>query len=143
MSDRPARAPQMPWLSPYLVVKDADVALDFYQRAFGFKKKEAVPGPDGKTFHAEMTYNDAVIMFAPEGAGGGPWKAPVTLGVPSPVGLYVYCADVDALCARAKQAGASVEAEPQDMFWGDRTCRLRDPDGHQWSFATFRGQPAS
>src|SRR5262245_12053602 len=90
-----ARSPNMPWLSPYLTVKDADQALDFYQRAFGFRKRDAVPGPDGKTAHAEMTWNDAVIMFAPEGAFGGTTKAPATLGVESPVGLFVYCDDVD------------------------------------------------
>ena len=53
------------------VHKDADRALDFYARAFGFAKKEAMPGPDGKTMHAEMTYKDAVVMFGPEGTFGG------------------------------------------------------------------------
>jgi uncharacterized glyoxalase superfamily protein PhnB len=127
---------------PYLVVKDADKALDFYQRAFGFEKKSSVAGEDGRTVHAEMTYKDVWIMFAPEGAYGDTTsRAPVTLGIHSPMTLYVYCEDVDALCARAEKAGAKVFKPPEDMFWGDRTCALIDPDGHLWSFGTWLGQP--
>jgi uncharacterized glyoxalase superfamily protein PhnB len=59
--------------------------------------------------------------------------------------MYVYCEDVDALCDRAWKAGAKVEVAPQDMFWGDRMCKLVDPDGHVWNFATHVGhvQPAA
>jgi uncharacterized glyoxalase superfamily protein PhnB len=135
MSKRPAKPSGTPWLSPYLTVKDSDATLDFYQRAFGFEKKFAFPGPDGKTAHAEMVYRDALIMFGPEGAGGE-CKAPATLGVQPPVALCVYCDDVDALFARATAAGARVGFPPQDMFWGDRLCKLTDPDGHVWNFAT-------
>jgi uncharacterized glyoxalase superfamily protein PhnB len=127
----------MPWLTPYLTVKDPDAALDFYQRAFGFEKRFAMPGPDGRTAHAEIGYRDAVIMLGPECVGTeNPSKSPATTGVPSPVGLYVYCDDVDALFARATKAGAKAALPPQDMFWGDRMCSLTDPDGHGWSFAT-------
>src|SRR5262245_29657465 len=100
-----ARPQRSPWLVPYLTVKDADKALDFYAKAFGFSKREAVPGEDGKTMHAEMTYKDVLIMFSPEGGYGSQVKSPATLGVPSPVTLYVYCEDVDALCKRAEAAG--------------------------------------
>lgn len=133
MSQRPARAAGMPWVSPYLSVKDADAALDFYQRAFGFEKRMVVPGPDGRTKHAEVTYRDMVIMFGPECDKG---RAPATTGVPSPVGLYVYCEDVDALFRRATAAGAKAVSPPTDMFYGDRVCTLNDPDGFTWSFAT-------
>jgi uncharacterized glyoxalase superfamily protein PhnB len=138
MSKRPARPPGSPWLSPYLVVKDADAALDFYQRAFGFEKRLAMPGPDGRTKHAEMTWQDALIMFGPEGTGpdGCPTRTPVTSGVASPMGLYLYCNDVDALFKRATAAGAKGDAPPQDMFWGDRICKLTDLDGYSWCFAT-------
>jgi uncharacterized glyoxalase superfamily protein PhnB len=125
----------MSWLSPYLTVKDADKALDFYQRAFGFEKKNTMPGPDGKTGHAEMTWKDIVIMFGPE-CPTSQSKAPVTSGIVPPVALFVYCEDVDALCTRASAAGAKVVMPPQDMFWGDRMCHLTDPDGHSWHFAT-------
>lgn len=135
-----SRPPNSPWLVPYLVVKDADRALDFYARAFGFAKKNTMQGEDGKTSHAEMTYRDVLIMFAPEGAYGSPLKCPATLGVSSPVTLYVYCDDVDALCKQAEAAGTKVAVPPADMFWGDRMCSLIDPDGHTWNFATHTGK---
>lgn len=134
MSKRPARPAGASWLSPYLVVKDADAALDFYQRAFGFAKRAIMPGPDGRAKHVEMMWKDILIMFGPEGACAN--KAPATSGTPSPVNLYVYVEDVDALHARAAAAGATVALPPQDMFWGDRMCKLTDPDGHEWTFAT-------
>jgi uncharacterized glyoxalase superfamily protein PhnB len=134
---KPADAP---WLAPYLMVKDADKALDFYTRAFGFSTKNAMKGDDGRTNHAEMTYKDVLVMFAPEGAYGSPVKAPATLGIASPVTLFVYTEDVDALCSRAQAAGAQVAIPPTDMFWGDRMCSLIDPDGHTWNFATHTGK---
>ena len=135
-----ARPDGSPWLVPYLVVKDAEKALDFYTRAFGFAKRSAVPGPDGKPMHVEMTYKDILVMFAPEGAYGGDGKCPATLGVTPSVTLFVYCEDVDALCKQAQAAGATVVAPPADMFWGDRMCSLVDPDGHVWNFATHTGK---
>lgn len=136
MSKRPARPAGTPWVSPYLTVKDVDAAIAFYQKAFGFEKRFSMPGPDGKTGHGEMIYRDALLMLGPECAFGGTNKAPATTSVRSPVTLYVYCDDVDSLCARAASAGAKVEVQPQDMFWGDRMCKLVDPDGHVWNFAT-------
>jgi uncharacterized glyoxalase superfamily protein PhnB len=133
---RPPRPTGYPWLIPYLKVRDAAAMMDFYERAFGFTRKMSMPGPDGRIGHAEMTYRDAKIMFGPEGAYGDPTKAPITGGFISPVGLYIYCDDVDALYTRATQAGANGSMAPQDMFYGDRVCRMTDPDGHVWSFAT-------
>jgi uncharacterized glyoxalase superfamily protein PhnB len=134
MSKRPARPANTPWLMPYLVVKDAEAALDFYQRAFGFEKRLAIPGPDGRPVHVEVAHRDAVLMFGPEGSCQV--KTPLTTGTPTPVGLYVYCDDVDGLFARATAAGAKVVKGPEDRFWGDRVCELSDPDGYSWSFAT-------
>ncbi len=135
MSKRPAKPTEMPWVTPFLTVKDADAALAFYQKAFGFEKRFSMPGPDGKTAHAEVRWRDGVIMFGPEGPQNK-CKAPSTLGMRSPVGIFVYCEDVDALYKRATAAGAKSEMPPQDMFWGDRMCTVVDPDGHIWSFAT-------
>ena len=129
----------MSWIIPALTVKDADAALDFYQRAFGFEKKMAMPGPDGRTVHGEMTYRGIVIMLSPEGAFGSPIKAPATTGHAPASSLYIYCEDVDALYQRATAAGAKGVFPPQDMFWGDRMCHMTDPDGHVWSFATNVG----
>ncbi len=141
MSLSSARAPGMPWLTPYLVVKNAEAALDFYQRAFGFEKKFAMPGPDGRIRHAEVKHEEAVIMFGPENnTGACDAQAPATTGISPPVGLYLYCSDVDALFASATAAGARATQPPHDEFWGDRICQVYDPDGHQWTFATFKGE---
>jgi uncharacterized glyoxalase superfamily protein PhnB len=141
MAERLVRAEGMPWVTPYLTVRNSAAAMAFYQRAFGFEKRVAMTQPDGTLGHAEVSWREGVIMFGPEGGNGGSCRAPVSLGVVSPVSLYVYCEDVDALFARATEAGAKAELAPQDMFWGDRMCKLVDPDGHVWHFATHVGQP--
>jgi PhnB protein len=124
------------WISAYLTVVDVARALSFYERAFGFKRWMAVPGPDGSIAHAEMSYEDVTLMLGPPSHEAGS-KAPAAFGG-SPVTLYVYCRDVDALFEKAKAAGVRVIEAPQDMFWGDRITRLEDPEGHRWCFATHR-----
>ncbi len=129
------------WLTPYMTVAEAEASLDFYQRAFGFTPGMTMPGPDGKIVHADMTYQGtSIIMFAPQGSWGETMKTPAHSGSQTPISLYVYCEDVDALVKQAREAGAKVLAEPEDMFWGDRMARLEDPDGYQWSFATKVGE---
>src|SRR4051794_23687958 len=104
MSQRPPRPAGTPWVSPYLTVKDADAAIAFYQQAFGFETRMAIPGPDGKTGHAEMTWKDGLIMLGAENPSSCSNKSPATLAISSPVTLYVYCDDVDALFTRATAA---------------------------------------
>lgn len=133
-----AKPAYMPWVSPCLTVRDAAKALEFYQKAFGFVKREVYPGPDGSILHAEVTWHDTVIMFGPE-CSQNKSAAPVTSGVRPAVAMYLYCDDVDALHARAIAAGATSEQAPQDMFWGDRVCKLIDPEGHIWAFGTHTG----
>lgn len=138
MSDcKPA---EMPWLTPYLIVKDAGEALTFYQNTFGFEVMGEPMQQDGKIVHAEMRYQESVIMFGSEASWEGESRSPATSGVESPVNLYVYVQDVDQFCANAKANGADVIAEPEDFFWGDRMCRIKDPSGHSWSFATKVGE---
>jgi uncharacterized glyoxalase superfamily protein PhnB len=139
MSKRSPCPPGYSWLIPYFVVGDAEAAIDFYQTAFGFEKKMVMPGPDGRARHVEMSWRESVIMFGPEAAvveGGLNHRAPVTSGVASPVSMYVYCEDVDAVFARAVAAGAKAIRPPQDMFYGDRVCTVEDPDHYWWTFAT-------
>jgi uncharacterized glyoxalase superfamily protein PhnB len=126
----------MSWITPGLTVKNPESAIAWYEKAFGFEKKFAMPGPDGKIVHAELVWQGHSIMLSPEGAFGCAGQAPVTSGTAPSVGLYVYCPDVDVLAARAKAAGAKIEMEPNDAFWGDRICKLTDPDGYSWCFAT-------
>jgi uncharacterized glyoxalase superfamily protein PhnB len=129
----------MPTLSPYLTVRNASDTLDFYEKAFEFKAKkdEVVKGDDGSIMHAAMTFGGAVIMFGPEGAYEMSHQAPKTSGVAPAVSLYIYCEDVDALYNQAIKNGAESLMEPQESFWGDRICKLADPDGHEFMFATL------
>ena len=124
------------WVMPYIIVKDVDKALDFYEKAFGFEVKNKSPGEDGTTWHAEVNYRDHVLMFGKESGWGGKVKTPASTGVDSPINMYLYCEDVDAMCERARKAGGNITTEPEDMFWGDRMCCIKDQDGLSWSFAT-------
>lgn len=135
MSTRSPKPADAPWIIPYLTVKDVDQSLDFYQKAFGFEKKFSMPGQNGRTAHAEMVWQGSTFMLGGEG-GPNPCRTPTSSGTRSPVSLYVYCQDVDQMYKRAVAEGAKSEAQPQDMFWGDRMCSVTDPDGHSWSFAT-------
>ena len=132
---RPYKPQGTPTLIPYLTVKDAKQSIDFYQKAFGFQLEGQPMEMDGKISHVGMRFNDASIMFAPEGSFGGNCKAPKSSGTNPPFNLYVYCEDVDALHERAVKAGAQSFCAPEDMFWGDRMCQLADPDGYLWNFA--------
>lgn len=133
---RPYKPAGMPGLTPYLTVTDADQAINFYQKAFGFKLSSEPMKHEGKVMHAEMQLNDTMIMFAPEGATDSERLAPNTTKTPCAIGLFVYVEDVDAFFEHAKKAGAEVIDPPELAFWGDRMCRLRDPSGYDWSFAT-------
>ena len=130
----------VPDLIPYLVVRDAEKSIKFYEEAFGFKVKDISYDENKKPLHVEMIRNDALIMFCNEGAFGSPTKAPVTLGVVMPVSLYIYCEDTDALYNNAIKAGAISRMVPEDRFWGDRMCAVADPDHYEWSFGTFGGK---
>lgn len=127
---------KIPTMIPYLTVGNAKSAIDFYEKAFGFKwlNSTEVDG-DGNIDHVEMGYKDLLIMFAPEGAFGGTTKTPATLEVECSMNLYLYCDDVDALYQQGIKAGAKSLMEPNDAFWGDRVCQLGDPDEFMWMFA--------
>jgi uncharacterized protein YbaP (TraB family)/uncharacterized glyoxalase superfamily protein PhnB len=127
---RPAGAP---WVMSYLNVHDADAALAFYQKAFGFEPGTLMRDDKGKLTHGELKYHDAVIMLGPEDARR---PSPATGKFTAPSHLYLYVDDVDAMTARAKKAGAEIVDAPADQFWGERTALLRDPDGYLWMFAT-------
>ena len=121
-------------VTPYLCIKGAARALEFYQRAFGAKETMRRAQPDGRIGHAEIRIGDAVVMLADEFPEMG-FQSPQTLGG-SPVNLMVYVQDVDAFVKQAEAAGATVQRPPADQFYGDRMATLTDPFGHSWSFAT-------
>lgn len=123
-------------LTPYLVIKGAAAALDFYARAFGAEEIMRLSGPDGGVAHAEMKIGDSVFMLGDEFPDMG-YVGPRALGG-TPVSLMIYVDDVDAVFARALAAGAVEKRPVADQFYGDRTGVLEDPFGHVWSLATHQ-----
>ncbi len=121
----------MQWVNPYLVVNDPKTAIKFYEEAFGFKTAMTMPDKDGGIMHAEMHYQDCVIMLGPENKE---WPSARTLSG-SPLSLYLYVDAVDDFFQRAKAAGAEIVKEPETQFYGDRTFTTRCPEGHVWTFA--------
>lgn len=123
-------------LTPYLNIKGAMAAIEFYKKAFGAKENARIMMPDGSIAHAEIEIGDSKIMLAEENLQWGN-KSPQTIGG-SPVCLCLYVTDVDATFAKALEAGAKVTGEMvvKDQFYGDRTGSLTDPFGHMWSIMT-------
>ena len=126
-------------LTPYLNIKGAAKAVEFYKRAFGAKVVGEIYMPDGSTIaHAEIEIGDSKIMLAEENEQWGN-LSPQTIGG-SAVSLCLYVEDVDAVFARALQEGAKPtgEMEVKDQFYGDRAGSLTDPFGHKWSVMTHK-----
>ncbi|CAM2194413.1 VOC family protein [Paraburkholderia sp. A1RI_3L] len=125
----------VPWLTPYLTVRDAHATIAFFETAFGFRVRDCVQD-DGAIMHVEMTYQQQlIVMFAPEGAFGSAAKTPRSAGAIAPQSFYLYVDDVDGTYARALAAGAKSLSEPQDQFWGDRFAQIEDLDGYRWALA--------
>ena len=123
-------------ITPYMTVRDAARAIEFYKQAFGAKEKGVMKGPEGKIMHAELVIGDSIIMLADEFPEFGALSPQSTGG--SGTGLHIYIEDVDSAFDRAVKAGATVEMPVADMFWGDRYGKLRDPFGHKWSIGTHK-----
>ncbi len=121
-------------ITPYLVVKGANRAIDFYKQAFGATEIMRMPGPNNTIMHAELRIGDSVIMLADE-MPGAPYRSPEAFGG-SPVSLMIYIDDVDNVFSRALSLGARQVREVQDQFYGDRSGNLVDPFGHVWTVAT-------
>ena len=123
-------------VTPQLVMSNASAALDWYKKAFGAEIVRRSPGPDGRIMHAEIRVGSSRIMLNDEMGGGRSAKA---LGG-SPVSLWIYVDDCDALFKQAVAAGATVPpgpmGQPADQFWGDRCGLLIDPEGYSWMIAT-------
>lgn len=120
--------------TPYLIIKGAAGALEFYKNAFGASEVMRMPGPGGTVGHAEIKIGKAIIMLADEFPDMN-CKSPQSFGG-SPVSIMVYVKDVDTFVKRAISAGAKVIRPVANQFYGDRSGSLEDPFGHQWHFAT-------
>jgi PhnB protein len=123
-------------VTPYLTVKNAARAIEFYKRAFGAKEIMRMEGPQGKIGHAELRIGDSVFMVADEIPGMGN-RSPESLGGTGS-GIFLYVDNVDSVYDQAVTAGAKADSRPADMFWGDRYGRLTDPFGHSWAVATHK-----
>jgi PhnB protein len=123
-------------VTPYLTVRGAAKAIDFYERAFGAEERMCMRRPDGGVMHAEIRIGDSFVMLSDEVPEMGA-RGPESLGGASG-SIYLFVEDVDAVVARAVAAGAKLAMPPQDMFWGDRFGRVTDPFGHGWAIATHK-----
>ncbi len=114
-------------VTPYLSLKDAHRAIDFYKKAFGAEERSRMPTPDGKILHAEIKVGDSTVMLTEA------LQEPVTSA-----SMYLYVSNVDAVFERAVAAGAQPTMPVADMFWGDRYGRVTDPFGVRWAIATHK-----
>jgi PhnB protein len=121
-------------ITPFLTVRDAARAIEFYKQAFGAKERGVMKDPGGKVMHAELMIGDSIIMLSDEFPEYGA-LSPQSIGGTG-LGLHIYVDGVDAAFDRAVKAGAQVEMPVMDQFWGDRYGKLQDPFGHKWSIAT-------
>jgi PhnB protein len=121
-------------ITPYLYIKGAANAIDYYKNVFCAKEHVRMPGPNGRIMHAELQIGDSMIMLADENLQIDA-KSPETLGgVASSLLLYVE--NVDAVTQKAVAAGAKLVRPVQDQFYGDHSATISDPFGHTWSIAT-------
>ena len=121
-------------VTPYLIVKGAAAAIEFYKKAFGATELVRMPDGKGRVMHAEMQIGTSRIMLADEAPGINAYSPEHYNG--SPITLMLYVEDVDATFAQAVEAGATVDRPLADQFYGDRTGGVIDPFGHKWYLAT-------
>jgi len=117
-------------VTPYLYIRGAGQAIEFYKRAFGAKERMRMPNADGTVGHAELEMGDSVIMLADAPATA----ADAAQGVTSSILLYVQ--DADATFKRALESGATQLQPLENKFYGDRMGMVKDPFGHEWSIGT-------
>ena len=122
-------------ITPHIIVKNGEEAIEFYKKAFGAEEIFRMPGPGGKgVMHAELKIGNSRVMLDDERPQGN-CRSPQSQGGTTFV-VHLYVENADAAFDRATKAGAKVEMPLMDAFWGDRYGMLSDPFGHHWSIAT-------
>jgi uncharacterized glyoxalase superfamily protein PhnB len=122
-------------LSSAVCYQDAKAAFRWLEEAFGFEPLFVLLDADGNLAHSEMTYGDSYVMVGNEWSDNH--RSPRSLGGKNTQTVHVQLAegeDIDAHCERARKAGAEILMEPETQFYGDRSYRARDPEGHIWTF---------
>ena len=122
-----------------LTVSDIKAAVSFYTKAFGFTKRGIMNGPDRKPIHAELTLRGTTLMLGPENPQMG-GRSAKTLGG-SPITLYLTTESADKTVAKAVKLGATLKIPVADMFWGDRSGTIVDPEGISWMIGTHMADP--
>jgi uncharacterized glyoxalase superfamily protein PhnB len=117
-------ADRTPNIFPFMRFTDADAAIDWLERAFGFRQHAVYRSDEGAVHHAELSLGPGIVMLGQ--------------GDPSSQGVYVAVDDADAHYERAKAAGAEIVREIEDTPYGSREYTARDPDGHVWSFGSYK-----
>ncbi|HEV3000888.1 MAG TPA: VOC family protein [Solirubrobacteraceae bacterium] len=123
-----------PAVMPYLHVDGASAAIDFYTRVLGATERMRMDAPGGRIGHAELQIGDAIVMLADEFPDMGV-RGPKSIGGTA-VTIHAYVEDVDAVFARAIEAGATEVRAVEDQFYGDRSGQFEDPFGHRWNVST-------
>jgi PhnB protein len=127
------------WMTTYLIVQDVEQALDFYCTVFLFDIHQTVSNRQGKIVFARIRYNGTNIILGPHDAFEGEKDygiAPIVSRNPSPIGIYVYCNNLQERYEKALKVGIKVLIKPEKRFWGDTLFRVEDPNGYIWTFAT-------
>ena len=120
-------------ITSYIVVRDAERAVEWYTRALGAEERDRIPLPGGKLMSVELAIGDSTVMLADEFPEAGV-LSPLSVGGTSVV-LNISTNDVDSLWQRALDAGAEVLHPLEDAFWGERHGQITDPFGHRWGMA--------
>lgn len=123
-------------ITPYLIIKGAAQAIDYYKNVFGATEIMRIAQPDGRIGHAELKIGNSHIMLADEFPEMD-HRGPLSYGGSS-VSILVYVEDVDAIVDRAVAAGAKIIKPVKDQFYGDRSGFIQDPFGHLWGVATHK-----
>lgn len=131
-----------PRLSTAVFYQDANAAIAWLCDAFAFEVRLRIDGEAGRVEHSELTYGDAMIMVGDERVQAEkdrPFVSPKTLDGKTTQSAMIYVDDVDAHCARARAAGATITYGPTvsdygEDHWSDKSYQARDPEGHLWWF---------
>jgi uncharacterized glyoxalase superfamily protein PhnB len=127
-------SPHHPPFSSAISYRDPKAAYQWLEKAFGFEPVMILLDKDGGLMHSEMSFDGGVIMVGSEWSGDH--VSPASIGGKNTQTVHVQLTrGVDAHCERARAAGAEILMEPADQFYGDRSYRARDPEGHIWAFA--------
>ena len=129
-------AAHRPTLYPYLQYRDAPAAIQWLEKAFGFRTVVSHPDGQGGIGHAELSFGNGMVMLGAARDNGLPMVSPQAAGG-NTQGIYVAVKDADAAYARAQAAGAEIVMAIRDTDYGSRDFSARDPEGHLWSFGTY------